>query len=199
MNKAQKKEIRQRQSTRQLMGIDRLTDYSVKTPKGELVFFLVRPDNLSVLSEEGVGSRVRALMELLRGTETVTLRAMDSRESFEQNKIYYLQRMEEESNPAIRSLLRKDRAYLDEIQTLTASAREFAFVYPLERQGNESVESQLTRMEKDIRDRGFHVRVARDQDLKRLLAVYYQQDVTTEYFESIDGEGTVSDDADNGE
>ena len=199
MNKAQKKEIRQRQSTRQLMGIDRLTDYSVKTPKGELVFFLVRPDNLSVLSEEGVGSRVRALMELLRGTETVTLRAMDSRESFEQNKIYYLQRMEEESNPAIRSLLRKDRAYLDEIQTLTASAREFAFVYPLERQGNESVESQLTRMEKDIRDRGFHVRVARDQDLKRLLAVYYQQDVTTEYFESIDGEGTVSDDAENGE
>jgi hypothetical protein len=199
LNKAQKKEIRQRQSTRQLMGIDRLTDYSVKTPKGELVFFLVRPDNLSVLSGEGIGSRVRALMELLRGTETVTLRAMDSRESFEQNKIYYLQRMEEESNPAIRSLLRKDRAYLDEIQTLTASAREFAFVYPLERQGNESVESQLTRMEKDIRDRGFHVRVARDQDLKRLLAVYYQQDVTTEYFESIDGEGTVSDDAENGE
>lgn len=199
MNRTQKKEIRQRQSTRQLMGIDRLTDYSVKTPKGELVFFLVRPDNLSVLSGEGIGSRVRALMELLRGTEVVTLRAMDSRESFEQNKIYYLQRMEEESNPAIRSLLRKDRAYLDEIQTLTASAREFAFVYPLERQGNESVEAQLTRMEKDIRDRGFHVRVARDQDLKRLLAVYYQQDVTTEYFESIDGEGTVSDNAENGE
>ena len=199
MNKAQKKEIRQRQSTRQLMGIDRLTDYSVKTPKGELVFFLVRPDTLSVPPGEGLGSRVRALMELLRGTETVTLRAMDSRESFEQNKIYYLQRMEEESNPAIRSLLRKDRAYLDEIQTLTASARGFPFFFPLERQGNESVESQLTRMEKDIRDRGFHVRVARDQDLKRLLAVYYQQDVTTEYFESIDGEGTVSDDAENGE
>ena len=51
-------------------------------------------------------------------------------------------------------------------------------------------------MAKDIRDRGFHVRVARDQDLKRLLAVYYQQDVTTEYFESIDGErSVVSDDA----
>lgn len=197
MNRTQKKEIRQRQSTRQLMRIDRLTDYSVKTPKGELVFFLVRPDNLSVLSGEGIGSRVRALMELLRGTEVVTLRAMDSRESFEQNKIYYLQRMEEEPNPAIRSLLRKDRAYLDEIQTLTASAREFAFVYVLERQGNESVDAQLTRMEKDIRDRGFHVRVARDQDLKRLLAVYYQQDVTTEYFESIDGERTVSDNAEN--
>lgn len=198
MNRTQRKELRQRQSTRQLMGIDRLTDYGVKTPKGELVFFLVRPDNLSVLSSEGVRGRVRALMELLRGTGTVTLRAMDSRESYEQNKIYYQQRMEMETNPAIRALLARDRAYLDEIQTMTASAREFAFVYPLERQGNESAEVQITRMAKDIRDRGFHVRIARDQDIKRLLAVYYQQDVTTDHFEAIDGERAVSKLAEDG-
>ena len=178
------------------MGIDQLTDYSVKTPKGEQVFFLVRPDNLSVLSSEGIGSRVRALMELLRGTAAVTIRAMDSRESYEQNKIYYQQRLEVERNPAIRELLFRDKAYLDEIQTMTASAREFALIYPLVRQGNESVEAQITRMAKDIRDRGFHVRVARDQDLKRLLAVYYQQDVTTDYFESVDGERVVRDDTD---
>ena len=54
-------------------------------------------------------------------------------------------------------------------------------------------------MAKDICDRGFHVRLARDQDLKRLLAVYYQQDVTTEYFESIDGESVVREDAENDE
>lgn len=191
MNRKQKKELRQKQSTRQLMGIDQLTDYGVKTPKGELVFFLVRPDNLSVLSGEGVRGRVRALMELLRGTETVTLRALDSRESYEQNKIYYQQRLERETNPALRALLAKDRVYLDEIQTMTASAREFALVYLLDRQGSESAEVQITRMAKDIRDRGFHVRIARDQDIKRLLAVYYQQDVTTEYFESIDGERAV--------
>ena len=191
MNRKQKKELRQRQSTRQLMGIDQLTDYGVRTPRGELVFFLVRPDNLSVLSGEGVRGRVRALMELLRGTETVTLRAMDSRESYEQNKIYYQQRLERETNPALRALLAKDRVYLDEIQTMTASAREFALVYPLDRQGSESAEVQITRMAKDIRDRGFHVRIARDLDIKRLLAVYYQQDVTTEHFESIDGERAV--------
>ncbi len=195
MNRAQKKEMRRRQSTRELMGIDRLTDFSVKTPKGELVFFLVRPDNLSVLSCEGVRGRVRALMELLRGTETVTLRAMDSRESYEQNKIYYQQRMERETNPATRALLARDRAYLDEIQTMTASAREFALVYLLDRQGNESVEAQITRMVKNVSYRGFHVHAARDQDIKRLLAVYYQQDVTTEHFESVDGESVVRYDA----
>lgn len=179
------------------MGIERLTGYSVKTPKCELVFFLVRPDNLSVLSSAGIGNRVRALMELLRGTETVMLRVMDSRESYDQNKIYYQQRMEEETNPAIRALLARDREHLDEIQTMTASAREFALAYPLNRQGSESIQAQLDRMAKDICDRGFHVRLAGDQDLKRLLAVYYQQDVTTAYFESVDGESVVRDDAEN--
>ena len=44
-------------------------------------------------------------------------------------------------------------------------------------------------MEQDIRNRGFHVRLAGEQDIKRLLAVYYAQDVTTEFFENYYGEG----------
>ena len=47
-------------------------------------------------------------------------------------------------------------------------------------------------MEKRIRDCGFHVRMANEQDVKRLLAVYYQQDITTERFDSFDGEGSVN-------
>ena len=192
MNRITRKELRRRQSTQQLMGIDRLTDYSVKTLRGELVFFLIRPDNLSVLPGEGISGRVRALMELLCSLDAVTLRAMDSRESYEQNKIYYQQRMEEESDPAIRALLRQDRANLDEIQTMTASAREFAVVCRMPHQSGENAAVQLGQMEKEIRDRGFHVRLAREQDLKRLLAVYYQQDMTSEYFVSVDGERAVS-------
>ena len=188
-----KQELRRLRSTRQLMGIDELTDCGVKTAKGEFVFFLVRPDNLSVLSSEGITARVRALMELLRGTDTVTLRALDSRESYERNKIWYQQRLEEETNPAIRELLVRDRAFLDQIQTTTASAREFALIYPVERHANESIQSWITTRAKTIRDRGFHVRLAGEQDIKRLLAVYYQQDVTTEYFESYDGERAVKD------
>ena len=100
MNRKQKKELRQRQSTQQLMGIDRLTDHGVKTPRGELVYFLIRPDNLSVLSPEVIRGRVRALRERLRGTEQVRLLALDSRESFTINKAWYQQRLEEEKNPA---------------------------------------------------------------------------------------------------
>ncbi len=188
MNRKQKKELRRRQSTRQLMGIDQLTEHGLKTARGELVFYLVSPDNLSVLSAEGVRGRVRALTELLRGMEAVELLALDSRESFQSNKHHYQDRLEQEELPALRELLRQDMDHLDEIQSTTASAREFAFVYRRDEKSGEEA-GYLKQLEKRIRDCGFHVRMADEQDLKRLLAVYYQQDVTTEHFESFDGEG----------
>ena len=195
MNRKQKKELRERQSTRQLMGITQLTEHGVKTAKGELVFFMLRPDNLSVLSPEGVRGRVTALTNLLRATPAVRLLALDSRESFQANQDFYRRRLEEEQLPAVRELLRQDAAHLDSIQAGTASAREFALVFELDRQKEENARSQVTRLEKNIRDQGFRVRQAGRQDLMRLLAVYYQQDMTTEVFENVDGERWVNADA----
>nr|WP_325180407.1 hypothetical protein [uncultured Oscillibacter sp.] len=54
MNRKQKKELRRQLSTRQLTGVDQLTEHGLKTAKGELVFFLLSPDNLPVLSADGV-------------------------------------------------------------------------------------------------------------------------------------------------
>lgn len=187
MNRKQKKELRRHLSTRQFMGIDQFTEQGLKTARGELFFYLVSPDNLSVLSAEGVRGRVRALTELLRGMEAVELLALDSRESFQSNKHHYQDRLEREDIPALRELLRQDMGHLDEIQSTTASAREFALVYRRDEKTTEDA-GHLKQIEKRIRDCGFHVRMADGQDLKRLLAVYYQQDVTTEYFESFDGE-----------
>ncbi|MBD5085677.1 MAG: hypothetical protein HDT33_11710 [Clostridiales bacterium] len=188
MKRKQKKELRERQSTRQLMGISQLTDHGVKTAKGELVFFMLSPDNLSVLSPEGVQARVTALGNLLRTTPAVRLQAMDSRESFQANKDFYQRRLEQEQLPAIRDLLRQDAAHLDAIQASTASAREFSLVYPVDK--DSAADPRLT--EKNLRDAGFHVRLADGQDVKRILAVYYQQDVVTEQFLNFDGEGSVT-------
>ena len=189
MSLKQKKELRERQSTRQLMGVSQLTEHGVKTAKGELVFFMLSPDNLSVLSPEGVRARVKALDDLLRTTPNLRLQAMDSRESFQANKNFYQRRLEEEQNPAIRKLLRQDAAHLDDIQATTASAREFALVYPVDK--DSAADPRIT--EKELRDAGFHVRLANGQDIMRILAVYYQQDVVTEYFTSFDGEESVTD------
>ena len=195
MDRVKKRTLRQRKNTRQLMGIDQLTEHGAKTAVGELVFFLIRPDNLSVLSSEDRGGRIKALTDLLRGTQEVRILALDSRESFQRNKDWYRQRLETEELPAIRELLRQDAAHLDEIQAATASAREFALVYRLDQQESGEDISRLRQMEQALRDLGFHARLASEQDVKRLLAVYYQQDVTTEWFENCDGERWVMENA----
>ena len=48
MNRKKKKSSAREQSTRQLMGIDNITDYSIATRMGDLVFFAVKPTNISV-------------------------------------------------------------------------------------------------------------------------------------------------------
>ena len=110
MNRKQKKELRQRQSTRQLMGIVRVTPHGIVTDSGERVFFLIQPDNLSVLSPEVIRGRVRSLTMLLSTQPTLEILALDSRESFQRNKEYYLRRLEEETEPAVRELLERDMA-----------------------------------------------------------------------------------------
>ena len=187
MNRKQKKELRERQSTRQLMGITQLTDHGVKTAKGELAFFMLKPDNLSVLSRDGVRGRVNILADLLRTTPSVRLLAMDSRESFLSNKHFYQERLAQETDPHIRKLLRQDMEHLDAIQASTASAREFALVYPVDK--DSAADPRQT--EKSLRDGGFHVRLADVQDIKRILMVYYQRDMATESFPDFDGEEAV--------
>ena len=178
MNCKEKMAIRQHQSTRQLMGIQNIAPHGVTTPNSELVFFLVRPDNLSVLSAEGIRARVTALANLLRAEPAVELLVVDSRESFQRNKEFYQARLEE------------DMRHLDEILSSSASAREFVLILRRDLKSDMS-ESTLRQLEKGICDHGLHVRLADEQDVKRLLAVYYQHDITTDFFQDIDGEKAV--------
>ena len=190
MNRKQKKELLQRQSTRQLMGITRITPHGVQTETGERVFYLLRPDNLSVLSPEVIRSRIRSLTVLLSTQPSLEILALDSRESFRRNKEYYRRRLEAETTPEVRALLERDLAHLNAIQFASASSREFVLVLPVDRKAGAD-EAALRQMEKTICDRGVRVKLAEEQDVKRLLAIYYQQDLTTEVFRDFDGEEFV--------
>lgn len=125
MSKKQKKKDAHEQSTRQLMGIDNITDYSIATRMGELVFFIIKPTNISVLPDSGVGARIYALLNVVKGMAEIEMLALNSKESFENNNAFYRRRVNEEELPVIRKLLEQDSAYLDRIQVLMASSREF--------------------------------------------------------------------------
>ena len=146
------------ESTRELMGTSEVTDYSIRTYKNEeLVYFLIQPSNISVLSEESLSARIYGLMTVLKGITEIEMMCLNSRENFEDNKRYLKKRMEEETNTVVRKLLEKDANYLD-------------------------------RIEKMLAEQGFTSKRAEEEDIKRILAVYFEQNVTTEKFEEFDGE-----------
>ena len=179
---------KQRLSTRQLMNTRRITEYSLETYDGdELVYFMIRPTNLSVLSESSVGARVYALMNVLKGVAEIEMLCLNSRENFEENKGFLRRRVEEEHNPVIRQLLERDQIFLDRIQVQMATAREFLILIRLRNQKGKDVFSYLDRIEKSLKEQGFDSRRADEEDIKRILAVYYEQNVTREKFEDFDG------------
>ena len=102
MSRKKKNAERQRQSTRQLIGIDGISEYSLLTGHGELVFFSIRPTNISVLSDSSVAARIYALMTVLKGMAEIEMLCINSRENFEDNKTYLKARTEAENLPAVR-------------------------------------------------------------------------------------------------
>ena len=104
--KKQKKDKR-RQSTQQLMGIKKITDYCISTDTGDLVFYIVRPSNLGVLPANAIYARIEALKNVLSTQANIELLALNSRESFTQNRAFYHDRLQQETNPEIRRLFRQ--------------------------------------------------------------------------------------------
>ena len=173
-----------KKSTRQLVGIEDIVAGGVQTADGELTFYLVQPTNLNVLPDQGVRSRVMALLNVLKAMAEIELLALDSKESFQDNRQFYRQRLEEEDMPAIRGLLVQDRQHLDSVQTTMASSREFCFV--LRRRKTDGAMNYAS-LEQQFRDCGFTVQRAEGQRLLELLAIYFEQDATHEIFDLVDG------------
>ena len=192
MSRKEKKTAKQKLSTRQLINTKAITDYSLLTyGHGELVYFIIKPTNISVLSEASIAARIYALMTVLKGMAEIEMLCLNSRENFEDNKRFLRSRIEQEDNPTVRKLLEADLTFLDRIQVQMATAREFLIVIRLRDEKSNEVFPYLNRIEKTLREQGFSVKRAEKEDIKRILAVYFEQNVTTEKFEDFDGERWV--------
>lgn len=175
-------------SVQDLMGIKTFTKYGLATSKGELLFFLVAPTNISVLSSTNIEIKVRHLMMVLSALPDIEITCTDSSECFDDNKSYLQSRLIEEQNPKIRKLLKKDVDFLDSIQVEMATARQFLFIARCKSMKPEQVFQSANRVEKIISEQGFEVRRMKKADIKRFLALYFDASLNGEQMPDGDGE-----------
>ena len=79
MAKEQQKKKKGR-SVQEMIGIKTFTKYGLATNKGELIFFLVSPTNISVLSHTNIEIKIRHLMMVLSAIPDIEINCTDSSE-----------------------------------------------------------------------------------------------------------------------
>lgn len=100
--------IGKKKSTREEIGARNIDGVGVETYGNEyLVYFLVQPDNIAVLSETAVKTKIIAMSSVIKGLDSIEFSCINSRENFDQNKMFYKERLEEEESPKVREILEK--------------------------------------------------------------------------------------------
>lgn len=175
-------------SVQNLIGIKTFTNYGLAVNKYELLFFLVSPTNISVLSSANIEIKIRHLMMVLSSIPNIEITCTDSCECFDDNKNYLQSRLSEEYNPKVKKILQNDIDMLDNVQTEMATARQFLFIARCKNMKPEQVFQTANRTEKVISEQGFEVQRMKKNDIKRFLAIYFEASMNGEQMPDSDGE-----------
>lgn len=183
-------------SVQELLGIKTFTKYGLATTKGELLFYLVSPTNISVLSHTNIEIKIRHLMMVLSALPDIEIICTDSSECFDDNKAYLTERLEAKENGKVKKLIGKDIDFFDTVQVEMATARQFFFVARLKNQKEKQVFETANRIESKIAGEGFEVHRLKKPEIERILALYFDASMQGETMPDIDGEQyfTVTDD-----
>ena len=188
MPKENQQKKKKGRSVQDLIGIKTFTRYGLMTNRGELLFYLVAPTNISVLSHANIEIKIYHLMMVLSAIPDLEITCTDSSECFDDNKAYLTDRLKAEQNPKVRKIIKKDIDFLDNIQMEMATARQFMFIARLKNQKDKQSFDAANRIEKVISEQGFEVRRMRKADIKRFLALYFEASMNGEQMPDIDGE-----------
>ena len=185
-NTTQKK--RKGQSVQDLIGIKTFTKYGLETNKGELLFYQVAPTNISVLSYINIEIKIRHLMMVLSSIPDIEIVCTDSSECFDDNKVFLHDRYDEETNPKVRKIIKKDIEFLDQIQMEMATARQFLFIARCKKMKPSQVFRTANSIEQTITEQGFETHRLKKDEIKRFLALYFDASMNGEQMPDVDGE-----------
>ena len=184
--------IRQRKkkgrSVQDLIGIKTFSRYGLVTNKGELLFFLIAPTNISVMSRAAIDIKINHLYMLLSTNPELEIICSDSAECFDDNKAYLQNRLESEKNPSVKTIIEKDIKFLDDIQIEMSTARQFFLTIRCKQKKPEQILHIRNEIEKAISNEGFEVHRMSKKDIKRFLALYFDASMNGELIPDIDGE-----------
>ena len=181
-------------TVQEFIGIGTFTKRGLKTKYGELVYFMISPTNISVLSNENIQTKIWHLMQVLSAQPNIEITCIDSCERFDDNKSNMLELHQNESNEKVQNCLSEDMDYLDNIQIEMSTARQFMFSVRFRKEKEEQIFNQVNKVEKAIAEQGFEVKRMNKEDIKRFLAIYFGASMQGELIPDVDGGDCIDSD-----
>lgn len=180
-----KKKSREKlKNTRQLMGVASIHDDYLRVFSNKIkVALLIKPTNINVLSDEVVISKITSLMNVLKTVSDVELLCVNSTQNYDDNISYLNNLVKTESNTILQDLNKKTIDFLNSIRVNMATNREF-FVQMTFNASNitdDTRSSAVRRTLQQLREGGFIVRLANNEDYKRILTIYYDSAFNDDY------------------
>lgn len=176
---------------REFFEIDKITDNFLLTTKNEEIYFVnIQPKNISLLSDKGKENIISDLSDTLSAFPQCEIICLDDTQNFESNKDYFQKLCEKEPNLTVKDLDEKDITFLDDIKLSMATSRSFFIAF---RKKN-SIDSAQQRLQdiniaiQTIKQHNFDALLANKNMIKKMFAVYLEQNIYKENFEDYDGQ-----------
>lgn len=184
------KDRKNRSNVRHLIGAASVEDCCLANySKDKTAFLIIAPVNLNVLSPSVIESLVENLSKSIVEIGTVEILCINSAQSYDSNKHFLSQCMLREQNEALKMLDKQDIDFLDDIQVRMATSREFLLALRFASNISLSqVSATLERARQITTQNGFHVQSADKSAIKRLLAIYFEQNIYEDEMQDFDGE-----------
>ena len=177
-------------STQELIGAASIEERCLTSSGNErAVFLIVAPINLNVLSKSIIESEVDNLAKSFKEIGKMEFLAINSAQSYEQNKHFLSQKLLSEKDDAVKRIDKQDIDFFDDVQLHMATSREFLLKLSFSPSENsQQILTALERARQTMTQNGFTVRTAEKRDIKRMLAIYFEQNIYEEEMQDFDGE-----------
>lgn len=161
----------------------------ISSAGGKSAFLIVSPINLNVLSKAVIQAQVDDLAKSVKEIGSLEILAINSAQSYEQNKHFLAQKLLEERDDAVKAIDRQDVDFFDDVQVHMATSREFLLKLSFPSgESSQQVMTALERARQTMTQNGFTVRPAEKRDIKRMMSIYFEQNIYEEEMQNFDGE-----------
>lgn len=173
-----------------LMFIKEIRDNCVLTRNNQEIYYLVvTPKNISVMSDYDITTLIDNLSSIISNFAQNEIICLNSTQSYETNKKYLHSLAATENNAAIKKLDNEDIKFLDKIQISMAANRTFLIVlrkYILIDDDKKRLQDINMAINK-CRAHNYIVELATKDEIKRMLSIYYEQNVYQDQVPDFDG------------